>query len=313
MDSVKQNTPFTFLNILRSFRPINLLVIGATQFIIYQFYFTQEAICPFLGLKGYLLLPFILTTMLIAACGYLINDFFDFKGDLINKKKYKLSNPVVYLKIYFTLLILGFVISLWIALELGNPFLALIYILANAVLFLYSSHLKSVPFIGNIIVSLFSAFVILILVIFEFDYITCVFEFDDALAKFNLKTILFYSIFAFFISLSREIIKDMEDVEGDKKMDVKTMATIHGIKISKSYASLFLFFNIGLSASWIYQLNGLVETSLIILPILLLILPQIVLLVFLTKAKVKTDFSKNSFLAKVCMLLGLICFTLYTL
>jgi 4-hydroxybenzoate polyprenyltransferase len=286
-----------------SLRPANILIVALTQYAFYYFLFKSN-ISQFgiaMNLNGYLLYAFILTTLLITACGYLINDYVDFDSDLINNKKYRLSSQLDYLPAYFSLLIIGLLISIFIALKLESPALALFYLLASALLFLYSTHFKKIPLVGNVVVALFSASVILIFLIFESNFIKELQSVDPESHSNFFFTLLFYALFMFLLSLTREIIKDIEDVDGDRLNGDNTIAVINlslakTISIILSFALLLIeiYFVIKMSTQ-LHHLIGLI----------LIIVPQILFLLQMIKASSKSDYNKTSKLAKINMVLGL--------
>ena len=287
-----------------SLRPVNILIVALTQYFFYYFLFKCNAIKLdiALNLGGHLLYSFILTTVIITACGYLINDYVDFDSDLLNNKKYRLSSQLNYLPVYFILLFTGFVISTFIAVKLEKPELALFYLLATALLFLYSTHFKKIPLIGNVIVALFSASVVLIFLIFESNFINEFRSIDPENYKEFKFTLLFYGLFMFLLSLTREIIKDIEDVKGDNLKGDNTIAVIN-LSLAKTISTTLSF---ALLFIEIYFVIKMPTQLLLLLGMIFIIFPQILFLLTMLKAKSKADYSKTSKFAKIIMVLGLI-------
>lgn len=199
-----------------------------------------------------LLIPFIITTLVITICGYLINDYFDFESDLTNDKRHKLKNPSSYLYLYLIFFVAGFLLAFYIAQVIGRPLLSLIYMGASVLLFLYSSHFKKRPLMGNIIVSIFTSFVLLILAYAEWpSYQEFLLKHPDKYHKF-ITLIISYSVFAFLITMVREIVKDMEDVDGDRQAGYNTLAIALGnekTKIITMFFGIILILSMGIWSS----------------------------------------------------------------
>ncbi len=157
------------------------------------------------------------STVLIAAAGYIINDYFDIKIDLINKPKKVYVGRII--KRRYALLthqlLSGFAIVLGFFLGLK---ILIVKIVAVVLLWFYASIFKKKAFLGNLIVSFLTA-----LAIFEIDL----------LYNQNSKLLYIYAVFAFFINLIREIIKDIEDIRGDKMHGAVTLPIKIGIRKTK--------------------------------------------------------------------------------
>ncbi len=239
--------------IIRASRPINLLIVGLTQYLFYNIFFLQYEDTYELSLYPILIFPFIAVTILIAAGGYYINDYFDDQSDRANDKAWKLDSKYSYLSAYFVVFILGWLLSYWIAYRLDRLSLSVIYLVAAGILFLYSSHLKKLPLIGNVVVSVFSAFVLLIIIYSEY----AVFQNQgwryNALSGHAVPLILFYSTFIFVLSFLRELIKDMEDISGDKVSGYRTYPIVAGIQRSKNLSMFLSLTMIIISIVWIYN------------------------------------------------------------
>lgn len=299
------------LSYIKVSRPINLIIVGLTQFIVYYFLFIQTPQSKELVLYPNLLVPFILVTIIITACGYYINDYFDYATDKINNKKNRLSEQSHYLLLYFSFFIIGFLLAYWIAAQIGQPALCLIYILANILLFMYSSSFKKKPLIGNVIVALFSCFVILILFYAEYGNI---YLNNLALTHERLHVsilIKFYIVFIFLISLIREIIKDMEDIEGDNQEGHRTLPIVIGIKKTKQLITILSFFLIGALVFWYTKSVDQHNLALMLCFFIGLILPLINLAIGTWRSNKKESFRQMSNLSKGIMLLGLAYLILY--
>lgn len=203
------------VNLLKLLRWKNLLIVGVTQYA--AAYFLIESL-PLQSLITNLeMLALSFSTVLITAAGYVINDYYDVKIDYINKPQrvvvgrfLKRRSSIV---LHAWLNTIGILLGTWVSWKIG-----VIDFFAIGLLWLYSNQLKRLPLLGNIAVAVLTGLAVFIVYIF----------FQKSLFLFAA-----YATFAFFISLIREIIKDMEDVEGDKKFGCKTLPISIGIRSSK--------------------------------------------------------------------------------
>jgi 4-hydroxybenzoate polyprenyltransferase len=209
-------------------RPVNLLIIVFTQ-LLTAHYLLDAEISPDLGI-----LILIASTVLIAASGNLINDYYDIKVDYINKPdavivgRYLKRRWVLLVSLLFNILGigLGFLLS---------PVIGFINLLSAFFLWLYSNQLKRQPVVGNLVIGMLTG---LALGVVGFYY-----------GRFpNLLYI--YAMFAFFMTLIREIIKDIEDYVGDQKFGGKTLPILVGTRKSKQivYWLILIFFS---TLSWL--------------------------------------------------------------
>jgi 4-hydroxybenzoate polyprenyltransferase len=166
--------------------------------------------------------------------------------------------------------------------------------------------------VGNVIISLLTAWVVGVLFIAEIkfsdaDYMLKNLAVIERLYKFTL----IYAGFAFIVSLVREVVKDLEDIIGDKKYGCTTMPIVWGVNASKIYASIWLVVLIGaLGAIFFYTIintwNGLIPVLVIVLlSFLMFILFQI------KKASTSKDFGKISSQVKLLMLIGILSMLLF--
>jgi 4-hydroxybenzoate polyprenyltransferase len=173
-----------------------------------------------------------ITAALVAAAGNIINDIYDVESDKISHPDrvlvsgYLTKNEALYEYLFFNFT------SVLIAAYL-SPILLLIIITTIGLLFIYSSRLKRLPLIGNIIIALITAL--------AFIY--------GGIAAGNTQAAVIPAIFAFLINLIREIVKDIQDIEGDSKLNLKTFPVRFGINISKQ---LILLITVALILFTIY-------------------------------------------------------------
>ena len=166
----------------------------------------------------------VLSTVLIASAGYIINDYYDIKIDTINKPEKVIIGRIfrrrVAMAAHTILNFIGIGIGFYL-----SKYIFLINCLASVWLWFYSNRLKRLPFFGNFSIAALTAL--------------SIFEVDIYFMRFN-PHIYVFGIFALLISLIREIIKDIEDIKGDMRFGCKTLPIVFGIRKTKIIIYLFL-------------------------------------------------------------------------
>jgi len=257
----------------------NLIIIALAQYLTAGFLINFNTI---LDPKLFILS---LSTVMIAAGGYVINDYYDIKIDLINKPERVVIGKSItrrYAILFHTLLsffgvLLGFLLSWKIA---------AVNFVSVTVLWWYSNTLKRHPFIGNFVVALLTGIAIWLV---------------DSLYKTGHMLIISYASFAFFITLIREIIKDMEDMKGDQTFGCQTLPIVWGMRRTKTliYGILALFL------MTIMLINYYFENLPLHYFLLFLFVPMLWFLIRLIGADTKKDFSWLSGFCKIILLLGI--------
>ena len=301
------------MDLLRLIRFPNLIIVALTQYLLQYLVVVRELvkidIAPFLPPLQFFLL--VVSTILIAAGGYIINDIEDVEIDKINKPIHKQIVGRIYplsisWKMYWFTVILGFAISLYLAFYIHDFVQLIIYPLAVVLLWAYSKWFKRMPLIGNFVVSFFCAFVAWVIFYAQNLYEPSGSETKTGYFLFQLNviyTFAIYALFAFISTLFREIVKDIEDAEGDKMENCRTLPVLIGVKKSKIVA--FMVGVLFMSFIVYFCVSGDLTQIQIILLNLTISLPILYALFLLLKAEKKHDFSFLSKLAKVIMLSGL--------
>lgn len=317
-----------FIDLLRLIRFPNLVVIALTQYairfgIIYPF-LAQAGLDLYLSEK--LFAALVLATVLIAAAGYIINDYFDVKLDYLNKPKQLIvgksikRRQAMALHIFFNAI--GLFLAAYVAYSISHPLLILFQLISAALLWFYSVSFKKQVIIGNLTISALTALVPFTAGYYEvavmFDYlpeVTGTTENERLLENlasllFSIKYLLYwvigYSVFAFLLTMVREIIKDMEDIEGDKAFDCKTLPIVFGIKTAKRTAIGITVLTIVLLAVLEYiQLIGGDGISFAYF-MLLVSLPLMWIAYKIDKAEKKKHFFVISQAIKIVMLFGIL-------
>ena len=201
---------------------------------------------------------------------------------------------------------LGFMLAIYLAFHVNNVGLVNIFPLAVGILFLYSAFLKRKTIWGNLVVAVFSAAVPGLVWFAERGGFSELSQ-KNALVAQNISLILIaYLLFAFFSTLMREIIKDIEDQEGDSSLHYATVPLQWGEKRAKQLA---LFFGLCLFVLIVVLLPLFLRTDHAISPYILLgliLIPLMVVLYLLFKAKKREEYSRLSFLTKLLMLSGIL-------
>lgn len=222
---------------LKLIRYQNLLLLAFMQLIFRYGFFKIQNIPLALADWQYGLL--VLSTVLIAGGGYIINNIFDQNTDAINKPNTvvigkSISETQAY-NLYIGLTATGVAIGFYLSNVIAKPGFASIFILIAATLYLYATSLKQIMLIGNIIVALLLSFSVIIIGIFDLYPATGIDNQQQMGLFFSI--LVDYAIFAFMINLLREILKDIEDTDGDYNQGMNTLP----IAIGKSRTGKIVF------------------------------------------------------------------------
>jgi 4-hydroxybenzoate polyprenyltransferase len=249
-------------------------------------------------------------SVLIAAAGYIINDYFDLNIDQVNKPGKVVVNVlitrrwVIFWHMFLSLLGLFFTVS---ALPIAEYWYLVLGNLASIILlWFYSTTFKKQLLIGNVLISLLTAWVIGIIFFSKYLLrINTLLEVDRSQVRFFRLTVL-YASFAFIISLIREVIKDMEDMDGDRKYGCRTMPIIWGMNASKVFVAVWI----------IVLVSALTILQFYVLPfgwwmsalycLLFIIGPLVWILLKLFKAQSAEDFHRLSTVIKLVMFTGIL-------
>ena len=299
---------------LKLIRYQNLLMLAFMQLLFRYSFLKQQDIQLALADWQYGLL--VLSTVLLAAAGYVINNIFDVASDTINK-----PNDVVIGKgitetraynIYFGLNITGVAIGFYLSNVIVRPGFATIFILIVSLLYFYSTTLKQIMLLGNFVVALLLALSVIIIGIFDIFPATDV---DNQAQMASLFSILIdYALFAFMINFIREIVKDIEDVNGDYNQGMNTLPIAIGISRAAKIALGLAIVPFVLSLLYINKY--FVENDLLIVTLYAFAFVLAPLLYFIVKifsAKSQKDFHHLSTVLKLILLFGILSIVVITL
>ncbi len=283
----------------------NLVMLASIQLLFRYVYFPAFSVETTLSDFNFSILVF--TTLIIAAAGYIMNDIYDIEADIINKPdKVLVHKKISKSKAHFLYNIfnsIGLLSGLYLAFIINNlPFVA-IFVITIMLLKVYNSDLKKRPLIGNLLVS--SLVSLSILIVGVFDIIPSITEENSIDQYYAFRVLIDYAAFAFMLMLLREMVKDIEDVNGDKKMKMKTLPIIFGRKRMNSVVFMFSF--VPLILITFYSFNSFSNVPFVLAYMLIVVL--LPLLYFMTKilyATSKKDYIIASKLLKIIMLLGML-------
>lgn len=312
MDDFLNNKLLPFFRLIRW---ANLMVIMITMYLL-----RHAVLIPIYGNVGYMpaidnltfaLLVF--TVILIAAAGYIINDYFDLRTDRLNKPgklvigRFFHRRKAILLHTVFN--VIASLCGFYVAWKCGSLRLGFIFPMTAILLWLYSVRYKSMVLWGNFVVALLSALVIGLVWLFEFLALRSQPEtFVAVQGSMALITKLFaaYAVFAFMVSLIREVVKDAEDILGDAQAGCLTFPVVYGTaaaRILAMYLAIVTLSLLGVAIWW------LINTSFIAVAFYLIItvaVPLVFLLFKIHTAQSKSDFGHLSLLLKLLMLLGIL-------
>ncbi len=251
-----------------------------------------------------------LSSVFIAAAGYIINDYFDLNIDRVNKPGKVVVEEIIKRRWaiiwHWILSGIGIGIGFYLSWKLKNIFIGPSNLVCVMLLWFYSTTFKKKLLIGNVLISFLTAWVIAILYLCEFRLHRFVDPaFHGALSRVY-KFAVVYSCFAFVISLVREVIKDMEDMEGDARYGRRTMPLVWGLNASKFFCACWLTL---LVAALIFIQFYVLQYRwwlTILFTCFLVIYPILRILKKLSRADTSADFHQLSIWIKSVMAMGIL-------
>ena len=296
------------MSYLKILRPINLGIVALTHLFFYYFLIlpslAKAGIQP--QLTGILFPMFILCTLCIVAAGNLINDILDLQTDNVNKPQKTFINKSIPLPkawiFYGIISIFGFVLATFIGLSIQKLELVFIYPLVTMLLYWYSKIFKHYPVIGNFFVAIFTGFVVWVLLLCEPQLFS-----NNEGAIQNARTILIgFGIFSFFGNFIRELVKDIEDEEGDKLVGSKTFPVLYGIPKTKKLTTGVILIMLLVLMAWLRKNLDVSDFRANIYFVLFVMAPIGLSIFKLYKAENKRQYGVISRFYKMVLLSGLI-------
>jgi len=253
----------------------------------------------------------VMATVLLTAAGYVINDYFDAKTDMVNRPDTVIVGRVLNRRwaiLWHVIInIVGIGLGAYISFYIGIPSLTLVFIMVTGILWFYSTTYKRQFLIGNVIVALLTAMVPLMVLLFEIPLLNQKYGLlmEELRSDFThiIVWVMAFSVFAFLLTMIREIIKDIEDYEGDSIYGRKTLPIVTGVLNSKIVIITFILTTI---FSLLYiNFTFLNDKITLVYFSIFLLIPLVLLLYKIIKASTKKDYHKASNLTKWIMLSGI--------
>lgn len=282
-------------------RPVNLLIVAVTQAFVYTF-----LLIPGLHHAGFTstlnvpdLMMLIFCTCCLAASANIINDIYDADIDVMNKPERTFIPNLISRKaatlIYVLILLAGGGMAVILGLRTGRIELVLLYPAAGLLLWFYSANLKRLPLAGNLLVSAFCAGVIIIVLVPDVV---------RPMVPVFRQSVFAYAVFAGLITFFRELVKDIEDREGDAATGLATFPIRFGITKAKLIGGFLLILLATTILSWevvILEDSNYFRFGYILL---FVIIPLAYLFRSLVSAEKKADYYRISTVSKAVMVSG---------
>ncbi|WP_298904531.1 geranylgeranylglycerol-phosphate geranylgeranyltransferase [uncultured Psychroserpens sp.] len=288
----------------------NLVMIIIAQVLIKYAFFEHFQTFTTLSNLGFIFL--VLATVCLAAAGNIINDIYDVETDTINKPDRvligkQISEKAAY-NLFFAFNIIGIILGFCLSYMIGKSSYFTIFVFISISLYIYASYLKGTVLFGNILISLLVAMSLLIVAIF--DLLPVMITENRAFQLVFFDKIFDYAIFAFLINLVREVIKDIQDVDGDYKAGMHTLPIVLGRERATKIAFALSMIPIGaviyFMATYLYQ-----DVLAISYFLLCIIAPLIYATIKIFGAEHMKDYKHISSIYKLIMFLGILSLLLY--
>lgn len=303
---------------------LQLLRVGNLTFVAILLYVMEKWVAtPLLQLEQFgELMPWWILTLLIvsvvgiAAGGYVINDYFDVKIDRINRPDNLVVTRIISrdtaMHLFYGLTAVGVIAGTVVAWWAHSWTLLFTYVVIPGLLWFYSASYKRMFLVGNLVVAFASAIVPLLVAIANADYLHHLYQ--NALAYSPIVGELYvwtggFAIFAFLLTWVREIVKDIEDIEGDREMECRTLPIVWGDKVAKIIATILL---VVIAILIVYMLFAVLPFSheWKSLPtryvVFGLIVPVLCSIVLLWAANNRTEYHRVQTIIKFAMFMGML-------
>ena len=305
------------MKILNLIRYKNLIFIVLIQWLVFNSVITpilaKYGMQPFLSEFGFWLI--VLATVLIAAGGYLINDYFDLKIDRINRPDKVIIGEQIEKKsamsLYIALTSVGVLLGVIVSILLKNNTLGFVFVITAGMLWFYSSTYKRQFLIGNLIVAFSSALSLIVIVVAESGLQTAYYG-DNLLRQTPVLQDLYhwvcgFALFAFVFTFIREIIKDLQDINGDREMECRTLPIVLGECKAKIIVTCLLSITLIALFFVVNKLNLPNDNGISIKYFLFgIALPSILAMFFIWYKKIENNYKIVGDLIKFIMLIGIL-------
>ncbi|MGM0478409.1 MAG: geranylgeranylglycerol-phosphate geranylgeranyltransferase [Bacteroidota bacterium] len=307
------------IHLIRLFRPVNLIIIAGTMYSLGAYF--DRVVLKTSQLDWWQSFDFFLlvfSTVLIAAAGNIINDYFDVRADRVNRpgrlvitKHVKRRWAIV---LHWTLNLIAFLMAAYLSYRNRTFWYVFIHLFSINLLWFYSMQLKRTLVIGNVVIALLTSLVPVLVGIFYDENVNSelvsgnIFPFENVeLKSFFITFGAGLGAFAFLLNWIREIVKDIEDMEGDHVIRARTIPIFYGVKRAKYMALLLILLTMLASLAIFYGYkNGFIPELWPFSPLLLSAVTLIAAAVFLLRSKDSKDYRYTNMLVKITMIAGML-------
>jgi len=327
MAKLSDGKPAVMKSVFKLIRLPNLVIIAATQYLmrhgvispLLDRYDHAVASASFAGEPGFeLQLPeghfllLILSTILITAAGYVINDYFDTRIDMLNRPGSVVVGTVIprrlAMLIHMVLNVVGVGMGVYLSFYVGKPLWSIVFFLVAGMLWFYSTTYKRQFLIGNLLVAVLTALVPFMVALFEIPLLNQAYApvLRQWNASFDLLVywILGFSFFAFITTLTREIIKDVEDFEGDRTYGHHSLPIVMGVTGTRIVITVLIAITMA-ALGWVY-VRFLRDTLTLVYMIVLVSLPLVFTGITIWIARTPEKFHLASIMMKGVMAAGVL-------
>lgn len=291
---------------LRVLRPVNLTFIALTQVLLMYCLFLPvlEFYSELSAINNFQFVALVVSTVLVAGAGYVINDYFDVKSDQVNRPgrvvvgKHLTRRSAMAL--HTTLSLIGIGLGLYLGIAIGRPWLGGVHLISAIALWYYSTFFKNHLISGNMVISWLTGLVPMIVFLYVMTAA------DGSSTRMLFFYALIYASFAFLVSMMREIVKDMQDMHGDQADARNTLPIVAGLNTSKivvDVIGLSVVAAVGVVQAMLLPDRGML---LVIYALVFIQLPIVFVIAKLKSADRATDFRTLSHFIKAIMLAGIL-------
>ena len=294
------------VSFLRLIRYNNLLMVIITMVL------TKYALLHSFNPEGLTVLQFIflaLSVVLITAGGYIINDILDITTDTINKPnrvfiQTEISKKTAWIS-YFLITLIGVFIGIYLSFFLGLKTYSFLFVITSISLYLYSKYFKKLPLLGNLLVA--SLVSLTIYIVFLFDVVS---KTKTTKSHDVYSIVLLFVVFSFLTTFIRELIKDIEDINGDYQTKMKTLPILIG-RFRTNRTAFFLSGVLCVLLSFTMRFSLEINHLFIYYILIFILFPIGYFMYKLWNSKTKKNYSFLSNLMKLIMFFGIISMFLF--
>lgn len=296
----------------RLFRVVNLLIIVLIMYVLRFFLFEpsfniDKISNPFTELQ---FVMFVLTYVFITAGGYALNDYYDIGMDEINRPGKTILRNKLPLRAGMTWFIImtsiGVVIGMVLAYQMGSTSMYMFPIFVAGMYWFYSTKYKRELLSGNIVVSVLATLSILLVFLYYVLSFSKTNQFPILSFSYIKRAVLIYSVFAFYITFIREIVKDVIDVKGDKEFKCTNIPINYGKKETKLILQILSYVFLAALLGFAFLSWQMHKTYLLYYIVIILIPLFVYFILQLRKAKENSDYKTLATLLKIYMVAGIL-------